>query len=81
MIVLPTIALVSSMPISFGGWGVREGAFIYGLGLLHVDMETAFSISVQVGMVSFIATIIGGAPSILMGELSIFKRKKEHIER
>ena len=41
--VLPMIALVSSLPIGFGGWGVREGAFVYGLGFLGVGIEQAFS--------------------------------------
>jgi len=65
MTVLPVIAIVSSLPISFGGWGVREGAFIYGLGLLGVPMETAFLVSVQTGLISMIATVIAGIPALI----------------
>jgi len=80
MTVLPVIAIVSSLPISFGGWGVREGAFIYGLGLLGVPMETAFLISVQTGLVGMIATIIAGVPALITVKsasetLHNFKRK------
>ncbi len=77
MIVLPVIALVSSMPFSFGGWGVREGAFIYGLGLLNVPMETAFSISVQIGLVSLIATILAGLPALVTTNIPFLNKKQE----
>ncbi len=67
MIVLPVIAFVSSTPLSFGGWGVREGAFVYGLGLLSISAELAFATSVQIGLISIIATAIAGAPALLLG--------------
>ncbi len=76
MIVLPAIAIVSSMPFSFGGWGVREGAFVYGLGLLHIPMEIAFSISIQIGLVSLIATMLAGVPALLTSN-SPFQKKQE----
>jgi uncharacterized membrane protein YbhN (UPF0104 family) len=65
MTVLPLITLVASLPISFGGWGVREGAFIYGLGLLGVPFETAFLISVQTGLIGLMATIVIGLPILM----------------
>lgn len=57
---LPILALISSMPIGFGGWGIREGTFVYGLGLVGVPFETAFLISVQIGIVGILATILLG---------------------
>ena len=66
LIVLPVIALVASLPLSFGGWGVREGAFIYGLGLLGVPMETAFLISVQVGLLSMLAVAVTALPILAL---------------
>ena len=75
MIVLPAIALVSSMPFSFGGWGIREGAFIYGLGLLNVPMETAFSVSVQIGLVSLIAMMLAGIPALVSSDMMTSKKR------
>lgn len=72
MTVLPAIALVSSLPIGFGGWGVREGAFIYGLGILGVGMEPAFAISVQIGLLSIFVTLIMGLPAF-------FATKNTHL--
>ena len=62
---IPVIALISSLPISFGGWGVREGAFVYGLALIGFPMESAFLLSVQVGLVTLVAPFIVGVPYLL----------------
>ncbi len=65
MSVLPVITLVASLPLSFGGWGVREGAFVYGLGLIGIPMETAFVISIEIGLLTMLATILAGIPALL----------------
>ncbi len=68
MTVLPIISLLSALPISIGGWGVREGAFVYFLGILDVPMETAFLISVQVGLIGMLITVLAGMPYILTSD-------------
>lgn len=73
--VLPLIALISSLPIGIGGWGVREGAFIFGLGLLDIPMETAFLISVQIGLIGMISTLMAGLPMILTMDLAGLKQQ------
>lgn len=62
---MPILALISSLPISFGGWGVREGVFVYGLGLIGFTMENAFLLSIQVGLASMIAPFLLGVPYFL----------------
>jgi uncharacterized membrane protein YbhN (UPF0104 family) len=71
MAVLPAISLVASLPISMGGWGVREGAFVYGLGLLGVPMETSFLISVQVGLIGVLTTLLMGMPALVTSDLRL----------
>lgn len=73
MAVLPVIALIASLPIGVGGWGVREGAFIFGLGLLGVPLETAFLISVQIGLIGMLTTVLAGLPLILTMDISHVK--------
>lgn len=68
---LPVLALISSLPISLGGWGVREGAFIYGLGLIGFSPESAFLLSVQVGVVTLIAPLVIALPFIIRGDFKI----------
>lgn len=75
MAVLPVVALISSLPIGIGGWGVREGAFIFGLGLLGIPMETAFLISVQIGLIGMITTLIAGLPMIMTMDLAGLKKQ------
>lgn len=78
MAVLPAIALVSSLPIGFGGWGIREGAFIYGLGLIGIPMEQAFLISIEVGVIGMAATILASLPMFLSSSpetLLLFRKK------
>lgn len=69
MAVLPFISLASSLPIGFGGWGIREGAFIVALGFLNIPMESAFLISVQVGILSILGTILIAVPLAFTGDL------------
>lgn len=68
MLVLPITSIVSSIPLSFGGWGVRESAFIYAFGFLGISAEAAFSTSVQVGILGLVAVIIAGIPALISGE-------------
>lgn len=66
---LPFLILISSLPISLGGWGVREGAFIYGLGLIGFSFESAFLVSVQIGLITLIAPLIVGFPYLIKSDL------------
>jgi uncharacterized membrane protein YbhN (UPF0104 family) len=67
--VLPVIALVASLPLSIGGWGVREGAFVFGLGFLGIPMDQAFLISVQIGIVCLLASVIVALPALFSADL------------
>lgn len=72
--VLPAIALVSSLPLGAGGWGVREGAFVYGLAFVGVPKEIAFVAGLQIGVVSMTSMIVAGLPALLDSDvLSVFR--------
>lgn len=56
-----TAALLMAMvPISFGGWGVREIAFVYLLGAAGVAAESALSLSIAFGLLRVLLGLIGG---------------------
>lgn len=61
LIVIPAVMLVSMAPISFAGWGVREGAMIFGLGLLGISASDALAVSVAFGILQFLMGVPGGA--------------------
>lgn len=78
MAILPFIALASSLPIGFGGWGIREGAFVIGLSFLKIPMESAFLISVQVGILSILATFVLALPLMVFGGLlDVFRASRD----
>jgi len=60
-IVIPPVLIVSVLPISVAGWGVREGAMVVGLGLMGVSSEEAFALSILFGAVSTASGLAGGA--------------------
>lgn len=59
LFVLPSVFLVSFLPISFAGWGVREVAFIALFKLFGLSSEQALSLSVVYGLVSLVSVFPG----------------------
>lgn len=51
--------LVSMAPISFAGWGVREGAMIVGLAWLGVVAADALAMSVAFGFLQVMLAVPG----------------------
>jgi glycosyltransferase 2 family protein len=47
--VFPTALLMSMLPISFGGWGVREASVVYGLSLYGISEHDALLASIIFG--------------------------------
>lgn len=60
-VAIPIIALLAALPISFNGMGVREGAYVFFLGLVGVDKSVAFSIAL-LWLFIVIASSLLGAP-------------------
>lgn len=53
----PVIAIAASLPISFGGWGVREGGMVLGLSFLQVSSDDALALSILYGSAGVVATL------------------------
>ncbi len=79
--VIPIITLIASLPVGYGGWGIREGAFMYGLGLINMPLEAAFMASVQIGILSTIAAMISGIPALIDDETQDALRQWRHKKR
>ena len=62
------INLFSIIPISFGGWGVREGAAFVLYPASGVEIETALAVSVLFGVVMIIVGLIGGTVWLLSSD-------------
>jgi len=56
----PLVAILTLLPISFNGIGIREGGFIYFLGLKGISAEKAITLSLSFFAVQVVAALIGG---------------------
>ncbi|MEM7650731.1 MAG: lysylphosphatidylglycerol synthase transmembrane domain-containing protein [Pseudomonadota bacterium] len=77
--ILPLITIIASLPVGYGGWGIREGAFVYGLGLINIPIEVAFAVSVQIGLISMICAFVAGIPALITRKdgFAIFKPRAQ----
>jgi uncharacterized membrane protein YbhN (UPF0104 family) len=50
LLIVPPTLLVSTLPISLGGWGVREGALAAGFALVGASVGGAVAVSVVMGL-------------------------------
>ena len=57
---MPLVLLIMTVPISIGGWGVRETAMVALFGLVGVPAEGALVLSVVFGLVGIAVSIPGG---------------------
>jgi uncharacterized membrane protein YbhN (UPF0104 family) len=60
VVIVPLALLATTIPISIGGWGVRESAFVIGFGLLGVPAADALALSVLFGIVNLVVRLPGG---------------------
>jgi glycosyltransferase 2 family protein len=64
----PAALLVAMVPISLGGWGVRELTFVYFLGTAGVSGEAALSLSIAFGLLRPFVGAMGGITWVLISE-------------
>lgn len=60
-LLVPAVLEIAMLPISIGGWGVREGAAVIAFGTLGVPLAVAFGASVAFALLSLALGLIGGA--------------------
>jgi hypothetical protein len=59
-ILMPPVMLVVALPVSAGGWGVREGAIVASLALAGVGTTPALLLSVELGVIGTLVGLPGG---------------------
>jgi uncharacterized protein (TIRG00374 family) len=60
LVLVPPIVLVTTLPISIAGWGVRESATVVGFGFVGVSPVDAVALSVIFGLVQIAIGLPGG---------------------
>lgn len=71
-VLVPLVILSSAVPISIGGWGVREGAMVAALGLVGIAADKALAISVLLGLGGLVVGLLGGLVWLLAPERANF---------
>ena len=67
--------LVTIIPISIGGWGIRESALVIGFGLVSVEPERAFTLSATFGLL----VMLSSAVVALIGIPTFFQKPIEDL--
>ena len=70
LLIMPVVILVTAVPISINGWGVREFAMVHLWGLFGIAESDAFLISICVGIVAILSSLPG---------LWFWLRKKQQV--
>jgi uncharacterized protein (TIRG00374 family) len=60
LMLLPTVSLLSSLPISAGGFGVREVSLVVALSAFGVPAEQALLMSIILGILSLLGALVTG---------------------
>lgn len=67
IVLIPPVILASVIPLSFAGWGVREGAMIAMLGTIGVGATEAIALSVLFGLVVLAGSLPGAIVWLVTG--------------
>lgn len=68
LMLVPPVLLITVIPISIGGWGIRETAMVTAFGLIGVPSEGALVLSILVGLVGLGISLPGGLVWLLSRE-------------
>jgi len=71
LVMVPSVLLLATVPVSVAGWGVREGAMVTAFGLIGVAPGGAAAMSVLFGLALVVASLPGGALWLLSRDRSL----------
>ncbi len=63
----PVLSLVQALPVSIGGFGVREGGYLYFLGVAGIDDSVAVTVGLLWWLVTLLGGLVGGAFLVAAG--------------
>ena len=77
LVLVPPVVLILTIPISIGGWGVREGAMIGAFGLVGISGGDAFILSISFGL----ANLCFSLPGVLFLISGDYKNKGQNEKK
>ena len=73
LVLVPPVILITTIPISIAGWGVREGAMVALFAFVGVAQADAFVLSILFGIVSIVVALPGGLIWLARGARTPFE--------
>lgn len=67
VLLVPPVILVSVLPISIAGWGLRETAMVSAFGFIGLPSADALALSIAYGLANLVIGLPGGAIWLLTG--------------
>lgn len=81
MVFHPILSVMMALPVSLGGFGVREGGYLYFLGQINVDDTVAVTAGLVWWAVTVISGLIGGVLFLASGaELPRLRAREEQAQ-
>jgi glycosyltransferase 2 family protein len=78
LILHPVLSVMMALPVSVGGFGVREGGYLYFLTRINVDDSLAVTMGLLWFAVTVMAGLVGGAFFVAAGaELPRLRRRAD----
>ncbi len=71
MVLMPPVLLLTTLPISIAGWGVREQAMVTAFALIGVPGEGAFALSIMFGLLGLLFGLPGGIAWLMSSDRKI----------
>lgn len=59
LLFIPFVMLIAMLPLSFAGWGLREGAMVVAFGLAGVAADITLAVSIAFGLIILITSLPG----------------------
>lgn len=72
---IPLVLLISTLPISIGGWGVREASMVTMLGIVGVPQAQALMLSIEYGLLNIFTSL----PAVLFW--LVYRRQHSPVSR
>lgn len=73
LVLVPPVFLVTTLPISIAGWGVREAAMVTSFGFIGIDGGQSLLLSLVFGILNMVIALPGGIAFLMVGDHSLPK--------
>ncbi len=60
VVLAPLVMLITAVPVSIGGWGMREGAMVTAMSLIEIPASTSLTVSIEFGFLMILVGLPGG---------------------